>query len=133
MLTDDFTGVSSIRDFDLSRNKILKTLEVAGPGGHSRALYQVGSLNTATGSFAYALSTITSPAFTEITAFFRDYEFRGVRAPWMHSVLVRQLSRAEIAKEASWFDWRFGIFQEMRKIRDFQLVLCVDAWDAVGK
>ena len=134
VLTGDFTGVSSIRDFDLSRNKILRTLEVTGPGGDATcALYQAGSLDTAIGPFAYALSTITSPAFTEITAFFRDYEFRGVAAPWIYSVLVYQLSPAGIAKEAAWFDWRFGVFQAMRKIRDFQLVLCVDAWDAVGE
>ena len=133
VLTDDFTGASSIQDFDLSRNRILRTLEVAGPGIVSRALYQGGLLDTATGPFAYALSTITSPAFTEITAFFRDYEFSGVGAPWIHSVLVYQLYPAEISKEASWFDWRFRVFQAMRKIRDFQLVLCVDAWDAVGE
>ena len=28
---------------------------------------------------------------------------------------------------------RFRVFQAMREIRDFQLVLCVDAWDAVGE
>ena len=133
VLTDDFTGASSIQDFDLSRNKILRTLEVTGSGIVSRALYRAGLLDTATGPFAYALSTITSPAFTEITAFFRDYEFLGVAAPWRYSVLVFQLSPADIAMEASWFDWQFGVFQKMRKIRDYQLVLCVDAWDAVGE
>ena len=57
MLTGDFAGVSSIRDFDLSRNKFLQTLEITS---HDIvcALSQAGSLDTATGHFAYALSTI---------------------------------------------------------------------------
>ena len=133
MLTDGFTGASSIRDFDLSRNRILRTLEVASPGAVSSALYRNGSLDTATGPFAYALSTITSPVFTEIIAIFRDYDFQGVGPPWTHSVLVCRLSPAEIAKEALWFDWRFRVFQAMRRIRDFQLVLCVNTWGPVGE
>ena len=107
VLTGNFTGVSSIRDFDLSRNKALRTLEVTGRGIVC-ALFQAGSLEATTGPLAHALSTIASSAFTEVTIFYRDYDFLGV------------------------VDQQFKVFRAMRKIRGFQLVLCADTWDGVG-
>jgi len=132
VLTGDFTGVSSIRDFDLSRNRFLQTLEVTAHGIVC-ALCQAGSLGPATGPFAYALSTITSPAFTEVAVFYQDYDFFGVVHSWPDFSILHPLSPGHIAEEVSCFDRRFKVFREMRKIRGFQLVLCADTWDGVGE
>ena len=129
VLTDDFTAVSSIRDFDLSQNKLLRTLEVTGKD-IDHGLWESGSPDTATNLFKYVLSTITSPVFTEVTAFYREYDFAGVS---IRGNAIWWLSPARVAGEASNFDRRFRTFQVMHKVRDFQLVLCVEAWDGVGE
>ena len=98
--TDDVAAVSSIRDFDLSRNRIVRTLEVTGhtiDGG----LWRCGSPNIATRLLTYVLSTITSPGFTEVTVFYRDYDFIGVSA-WG----CFRLSPAKVKREALRFDLR---------------------------
>ena len=64
---DNFAAIYSIGDFDLSRNKSLRTLEVT--------VYQVGykllyySPDITMGPLTHALSTITSPTFSEISVF----------------------------------------------------------------
>ena len=128
VLSSDFTGASSIQDFDLSRNKSLRRLEVMGPGLGCKLCWVNPS-----DAVTYALSTITSPAFTEVTIIYREYEFLGVGAPWIDRGTLRWLSPDQIAEQASWFDRRFEAFRAMREVRDFQLVLCVDAWDGVGE
>ena len=98
--TDDVAAVSSIRDFDLSRNRIVRTLEVTGhtiDGG----LWRWGSQNIATRLLTYVLSTITSPGFTDVTVFYRDYDFIGVSA-WG----CFRLSPAKVKREALRFDLR---------------------------
>lgn len=118
MLADDFTASSSLRDFDLSRNKSLRTLEV-------RARYLVG-----TRLLEYALSTITSPVFSEVIAVYRDLDFSGVDWEWSNQAL-RPQSPAQRAKEASLHERQLKLFRAIRKVRDFQLVLCADVWDGV--
>ena len=122
--------MSSIRDFDLSRNIFLRTLEVT-ERGIVCALCQASSLDAAAGPFAYALSTITSPAFTEVIAFYRDYDFLGVKYSWLNCGTLRRLSPSEISLEARWSNQPFEAFRAMRKVRGFQLVLCADTWDCV--
>ena len=80
MLTIDFTARSSLRDFDLSRNKSLRALEVTGRNidGTLRA----DPPDTAASLLTYALSTITSPSFSKVTVFYRDYDFCGAEPPW---------------------------------------------------
>ena len=94
VLADDFAAVSSIRHFDLSRNKFLRTLEVTGC--HIDAVLRAGSPEDATSLFTYALSTITSSVFTEVTVFYPDYDFSRVKGN-----IIWQLSPAEIARQAS--------------------------------
>ena len=77
----------------------------------------------------YALSTTTSPVFSEVIVSYRDLDFRGVKRPWLDR--PRPLLPAEIAKEASWHKQLFKAFRPMHKVRDFQLVLCADVWDGV--
>jgi hypothetical protein len=76
MRTDDLAAVSSVRDFDLSRNKFLRTLEVTG-----HCINCGSSSKTATRLLTYALSTITSPAFSEVAVIYQDKIFRDVVAP----------------------------------------------------
>ena len=43
------------------------------------------------------------------------------------------MTLAESADEASWHRNLFKVFHEMYAVRGFQLVLCADVWDCVGK
>ena len=126
MLTDDFTAVLFIRDFDLSRNKFLRALEVTGRYIF-RPLHQAGN------PFLYALRTITSHVFAQVTVFFRNYELLNAEHPWREYGILCRLSLGEISVEASALDQQFKVLQEMHKIRGFQLVLCADTWDSVGE
>ena len=119
VLANDFAAISSLRDFDLSRNKSLRTLEI-------RAWYPTG-----THLPKYALSTITSPAFSEVIVVYRESDFPGVEPLQPNSPIFRQLLPAERAEETLWHERQFKVFRTMRKIRGFQLVLCADVWDGV--
>ena len=120
---DSFAAISSLWDFDLSRNKSLQTLEI-------RARYLDG-----TRLLAYTLSTITSPVFSEVTVFYRDLDFPGVRpSRWPNQwPVLRPLLLDESAREASRHEWRFNALRTVHKVRNFQLVLCADVWDGVGE
>lgn len=132
-LADNFTAKSSLRDFDLSRNKSLRTLETTAQS--IDGALRDGSLHTASSLFTHALSTITSPVFSEVTTFYRDYNFPGapcrIIASWLPKSDYLPLSRpqAQKAKEASQHRERFDVFYRMHELRDFQLALCADVWD----
>jgi hypothetical protein len=126
--TYDLAAVSSIRDFDLSRNKFLRTLEVTG-SDIDCGLHWAGSPKTAARLLIYALSTITSPAFTEVTVIYRETMFYGLVPPWQDWPVLYRPSPAKVAADASWFNRRFEVLHVMRKVRDFRLVLCLEACD----
>jgi hypothetical protein len=131
VLTDNFTAVSSPQDFDLSQNKSLQTLEV--PAEFVDRAMKVRSQAKTIGILSYALSTITSPAFSEVAAFYRDYDFAGVDTWWSDPPFISWLSSAQWAEETSRHLRLLRAFQRVQKVRGFQLVLCVDVWDGVGK
>ena len=130
VLTDKVTARSFLRDFDLSRNKSLRTLQISAwsddglrdcpPAVAARLL-------------TYVLSTVTSPVFAEVTALYREYHFCGVEFPWSDRPRLRKRVSAEKTEEASWHSQRFEAFRRMRKVRDFRLVLCADVWEEVGE
>ncbi|KAF9643564.1 hypothetical protein BDM02DRAFT_3123277 [Thelephora ganbajun] len=130
--TDPHAG-TSLRDFDLSRNKSLRTLEVTAH--HLDRTSSAGSPDATPSLLTYALSTMTSPVFSEVIVYYRDYVFCGVETPWVgsDSPAFRRSSPAELAEEASRHHLRFKALRRMRKIREFELVLCADVWDRVGK
>ena len=66
----------------------------------------------------HALSTITSPSFSEVIVVYQDLNFHPFGAV-----------PAKEAERASWHHHLFGAFCEMRKVRDFQLVLRADVLD----
>lgn len=81
-----------------------------------------------------ALSTIQSPAFSEVTVFYRDRDFGGFTFhPRYRPNIYREMTMAEGTKEASWHRALFKVFREMHKVRDFRLVLCADVWGYVGR
>ena len=101
---DNFAAIHSIGDFDLSRIKSLRTLEVTA--FHIGVAMLRHSPDTAIGLLTYALSTITSPAFSEVTVFCRESDFDGTSTH-------RQ---------------QFKGFRMMHEVRDFRMALCVDVW-----
>lgn len=68
------------------------------------------------------LPTITSPVFSRVIIIYRDYDF---------GLLFLRVSPAEI--EASCRSKQFEALREIRKVRDFQMVLCADVRDHLRK
>ena len=131
ILANDFMAESSLRGFGLSRNTSLRTLEIP-------AQSIIGTIrgscvpNPATLSFLRtALSTITSPAFSEVIIVYRGEDFSGVA--YHPPNVYREMTPASRAKEALWHRSQFEVFREMYKVRDFQLTFCADVWNRVGE
>ena len=118
VLTRNFTARLSLGDFDLSRNNSLQTLEVTARDP-SRFWLPIPNM----GLLTHALSTITSPTFSEVTVFYQEHEFYR-EGYW--------LSQAELEGKALLHHRRFEEFRKMHKVRNLRLVLCVDVWRASG-
>ena len=110
---------------DLSQNKSLREFEVVA----------TSTFGEVPDFLASALSTVTSPAFSEVIVFYRDCDFRGVESTWPeHTYPFRWVSETEIkAAPEWWYHNQFEAFRKMQKVRDFQLVLCADVWERVGE
>ena len=120
---DDLSASFSLGDIDLSQNKSFRVLEVAASSVLGGKFFLM-----------HALSTIISPAFSEVVIFYRDYNFRGVGSMWFQfPCTFRQMSEDDVEKEALQHHMQFELFREMHKVRGFRLVLCVDVWDRVVK
>ena len=121
--TNGFTGNSSLCDFDLSRHKSLRTLEILAQ-----------FITSTSNLLKHVLSTIASPAFLEVVVIYQDRDFRGVRTAWASYKWgpFQVMSQSERAKEASRHHERFNALREVYKVREFQLLLCADVWERVG-
>jgi len=117
VLTNTSTVVSSLLDLELSRLKSLRTLGV--PASSINRIPKDCS-RLAVASLMYILSTITrSIPILDITVLYGDNDFpAGSR----HSSSPRS-SRTARVKEATQHHLRFEVLREVRKVRDFQLVL----------
>ena len=126
--TNNFAAMSFLRDFDLSRNESLRTLQVTAqcvatvPGAASLLLKQV-------------LSTVTSPSSFEVVILYRWSDFGGVGYYWRYSDLppLHEVLRADGAAEALVHHKRFKLFREAHEVRDFRLVLDANVWGPVGE
>ena len=120
---DKFSVSFSSENINLSRNKSLRALEV-----------EASSIVEVKPDFlAHVASTITSPAFSEVTVIHRECDFHAVIHTGLFPYrLFRPMANTEREHEASLYCRRFEVLREMRKVRDFRLVLCADVWDAVG-
>ena len=121
-LTNTFVATTSLRDFDLSRNKSLRTLEIP-----ASSIYSDPSFLT------HVLSTIAPATSLEVIVLYRDYNFRVVNPAWLGPHLYRPVSKDAMTKEGLWHCGLFEVFRKMHEIRNFRLVLCIDAWDGVGE
>jgi len=119
VLANNSTAGSYTRDFDLSRNKSLHTLQLP-------ALSIDGSPGTIY-FLKYVLSTLTPSACLKIRVLYEDRYFYGVGPRWPQS------SKAKREKEASRHHLRFEVLREMHKVRGFQLELCASVWGRSGE
>ena len=71
----------------------------------------------------YVLSTITSPAFSQIIVIYQNQDFYGIKPRGSDWPPFRELSKAERGKETSRHRRQFKMLRKLHKIRDFQLVL----------
>ena len=128
---DSSVAVSSLQDFDLSRNKLLQVLETTARCIHGPVLYRPPE---ATPRFLkYVLSTIASPAHIEVTIVYRGYDFHGV-----HSALggrdmppLHPITEDKRVEQISRFLRMFETFREVHEVREFQSVLCANVWALV--
>ena len=126
--TNHLAAMSSLRDFDLSRNESLRTLQVTAqcvglfPDATSDLLKQV-------------LSTVTSPSFFEVVVLYRWPDFGGVGYSWLYSNLppLHKVLRADGAAEVLRHHSRFKVFSEAHDVRNFRLVLDANVWDPAGE
>ena len=119
-------------DFDLSRNKSLRTLEIVARFAVSR--YKPHALNLAISSFLRTtLSTITSLEFSKIIIIYWDTDFCGVAQYPRPPNIYTDTTPDQRAKEASWHRELFTVFRWMYRLRDFQLVLCAEVWNRFGE
>ena len=115
---------SSLQDFDLSRNKSLRSLQImASYIGHTSGK---GSLDATSNFLNHTLSTITSPEFSQVIVVYQSSDFFGVES-WKHPDRppLRKVSRAERAQEVLRHRKLFEAFRGVHKARDLWLQLCV--------
>ena len=117
-LANDFTAISSPQDFDLSRNKSLRVLEVRARSFDYPP--DIPSSDFPSSFFKHVLSTIRCSAPFEVIVFHRKYDF------------LRLQHRLKITPSLAWIAGchrQFEMFREVRKVQDFRLVLCADVYD----
>ena len=139
--TSDSTARSSFLDFNLSRNKSLRTLEVTASSITLREesillQHAIAQTNPAISNFLRTvLPTITSPLFSEVVVIYREVDFGGLKFwPRSTSGVYRIMTPDESAEEASRHRRQFQVFREMYAVRqDFQLILCAEVWGPVGE
>jgi hypothetical protein len=130
-LANDFVAKSSLKDFDLSRNKSLQTLRVqANFTDHASS---DGLPDPTSGFLKHVLSTITSSEFSVIIIIYRDCHFRGIEFDSSRRAFFRELSQAERVEEVARHRRWFGAFREAHKVRGSKLGLCVCTRGSVGE
>ena len=129
VLANDLAAWYSLREFDFSRNKSFRKLQVPATS------IDWASSNGSPGAFAFlkhVFSTITPTTSLKIIVLYGDCNFPSVEY-WHSQPPFRELLRAERAEEVSRQRWRFKVLREVRKVRDFQLELCASVSGAVGE
>lgn len=131
---DDPTAKTSVRDFDLSQNGSLVTLEVITRNLTVSTGYLSCAPDPAILSFLKTvLLTITSPAFSEVVAVFREHRFGGLNIYSPHIPnIYRDMGSVQREGESASHRAAFKAFREMYTVRDFRLSLCAEVWDRVG-
>ena len=115
-------------DFDLSRNKRLKTLETT-----AESITAAG--DAASGFLKAVLSTIASPLPLDVVITYGDNDIdRCVYYfPKGRPVRVKYSPQEQRATVALHHPERFKVFSEMHRMREFRLVLCADVLDCIAE
>ena len=91
-------------------------------------------MDTASEHFKYALLTINSSRSCDVALVYQEPCFRGIktekRSVWPH---LRELSHDERTEEAAMHHRRFEFLRELRKVRNFRVVLCANVWGPVAE
>ena len=72
----------------------------------------------------HVFTTITSPAFSEVTIIYQELDFGASYKPWV-AIYTYGTSEREMSSQHRTM---FEVFHEIQEIRDFRLVLHVEAW-----
>jgi len=126
------TVSSSLQDFDLSRNKSLRALQImASSICH---LSSNDSLDATSNFLNHTLSTVTSPEFYQVIVIYFWSDF-FVTESWENPDRppLREISRAERAQEVLRHRRMFEAFRRIHKARGFRFQLCANIWDPVGE
>jgi len=117
------------QDFDLSRNELLHTLQIS-----ARYMSSNGSLDATSNFLRHTLSSITYPRYFQIVVIYSWSDFFDAKSREHPDQLpLREVSRAERAKEISRHRRLLKVFRKAHKVRNFQLMLCAMVWDPVGE
>jgi len=118
-----------LRHFDLSRNKFLRTLETTAGS-------IISADDTASGFLKSVLSSIPPPVPLDIVILYRDHDL-GARLDCQFCKPTKPVCFSHNFPShwdfyAQCYRRQLKVFQEMRSVRDFRLILCADAYDCVG-
>ena len=126
---NDFVVVTRPADFDLSWNKSLQALEVPAYCFTTRSLRD---RRLDVNFLKYVLSTIQSPAFSRVDLVYQERDFYFLKALWL-SARPHPCELSGRAREEVWSQQaQFGLLREVRKAREFSLVLYVDIQGCFG-
>ena len=114
-------------NFDLSQNTSLRALEVTMES-MVLVLCVPFMVTQITKNLGHALSTIRSPAFSEVIVIYQDCDILTLNYQWEGSPVLRWWSPTQEARFASQHRIVFGLLRELCRAHDFKLVLCADVW-----
>jgi len=111
VVTNDFAGGLYHRDLDLSRSGSLQKIQIEA----KHLIFVLGDRapDTVPSVFRAIMSSINSPAFSDFVVVYQAGDFHNVF--YSRKVYYRG--------EAMWYGDQFEVFREMRKARNFRLVL----------
>lgn len=131
-------GRAALKHFDLSQNKSLRTLEITAQSITSLHSPPEDGFLRASDFLKAALSSITFPGLLEVVVIYRDI------VPVFHPVFhqfrtgckqgadcTRHYWQEELVMDEHDFHHQLRVIREMYKVRDFRLVLCLDALDCL--
>ena len=115
-----------LQHFNLSRIKSLRTLETTAESINAAD-------ETASDFLKTVLSSVTPSAPLNVVVVYRDIDLSNMpHCSRCDSALVRlRHSWRDPRARVAHFRHQFRVFREMRSVRDFRLVLCVDVFDCM--
>jgi hypothetical protein len=126
------TNGLSAEHLDLSRIKFLRALEF--PLCNAYCMDVPSPPEIPASILSHTFSTITSPAFSEVTLFCREGNYPGsYEAPWSGPPMTFSFWQGPYSEECCVLEYRmlFRMIHKLQRVRDFKLVLCANVWGVV--